>query len=88
MKNTLILCTLVLCLCAVSMHAQTNQSWAGFGLEGSVMVGNMIRHNSRFTGPLPERCYSADLNFIKQTYGQKDWQQRRNYPQLGLGLYY
>ncbi|PSK89013.1 acyloxyacyl hydrolase [Taibaiella chishuiensis] len=68
--------------------AQEQQSWKGFGIEGNVMMGKMIKHTARFTGTLPERSYSAELNFVKQCYGQKDWQQRRHNPQLGVGLYY
>lgn len=63
-------------------------AWSGFGIESNIMMGKMIRHSARFTGPLPEQCYSFELNLVKKTYGQKDWQQRRNYPQVGLGFYY
>lgn len=79
---------LLLCSQPILLSAQEAKPWSGFGIEGNVMIGKMIRHNARFTGPLPGHSYSVELNFIKQTYGQKDWQQRRNYPQVGVGLYY
>jgi hypothetical protein len=71
-----------------TLHAQQQQAWSGFGIESNVMIGKMIRHNARFTGPIPAQSYSFEINLLKKTYGQKDWQQRRNYPQLGLGFYY
>ncbi|WP_118973009.1 acyloxyacyl hydrolase [Taibaiella koreensis] len=79
---------LLLYLLPATLHAQENKAWSGFGVESNVMIGKMIRHSARFTGPLPGHSYSMELNFVKQTYGQKDWQQRRNYPLIGVGLYY
>lgn len=79
--------TLLLTLTCHILRAQ-QPAWSGFGIEANIMAGKMIRHSPRFTGALPAHSYSAELNFIKKTYGQKDWQQRRRYPQLGLGFYY
>lgn len=78
----------VLLLSTAALHAQQQPAWSGFGIESNIMVGRMLRHSPRFTGPLPDHSYSIELNFVKKTYGQKDWQQRRRYPQLGLGVYY
>lgn len=64
------------------------QAWSGFGIESNIMAGKMIKHTPKFTGPLPDHSYSFELNLVKKTFGQKDWQQRRNYPQIGLGFYY
>lgn len=88
MRSILMLCLLLQLLSSSRMQAQTQQAWAGFGIESNIMVGKMIRHNAKFTGPIPGRSYAFELNLVKQTYGQKDWQERRNYPQLGLGFYY
>jgi hypothetical protein len=74
--------------CHYTSHAQQPQAWSGFGIESNVMIGKMIKHSAKFTGPIPDHSYSVELNLIKKTYGQKDWQQRRHYPQLGLGFYY
>jgi len=67
---------------------QAQKPWSGFGIESNIMMGKMIRHTPNFTGPLPSQVYSFEINLIKQTYGQKEWHERRNYPQLGLGFYY
>jgi hypothetical protein len=66
--------------------AQQSPPWSGFGLEANAWFGKMIKHTANFTGPLPDHSYVFELNLIKKTYGQKDWQQRRNYPQIGLDL--
>ncbi len=68
--------------------AQQQPAWSGFGIESNVMIGKILKHNARFTGPIPDQSYSVEINLVKKTYGQKDWQQRRRYPQLGLGFYY
>jgi hypothetical protein len=65
-----------------------NEPWSGVGIEANVMYGKMIKHNARFTGPIPSSSYSAEINIFKKTYGQKEWHQRRNYPQIGVSLYY
>lgn len=63
-------------------------AWTGVGIETNFMVGKMIKHTENFSGTFPPQCYSFELNVVKKTYGQKDWQQRRHYPQVGVGLYY
>lgn len=78
---------IVFTLACSSLKAQ-QAAWSGFGIESNVMVGKIWKHNARFKGPLPDRSYSVELNFIKKTYGQKDWHQRRRYPQVGVGIYY
>jgi hypothetical protein len=81
------LCFLLLCLCT-KVRAQEQPAWSGFGIESNLMIGKMIRHTTNFTGPLPDHTYAFELNLIKKTFGQKDWQQRRHYPQIGVGFYY
>lgn len=66
--------------------AQQFLPWPGFGVEANAWVGKMIKHTASFTGPLPHHSYVIELNLVKKTYGQKDWEQRRNYPQIGLDL--
>lgn len=83
-----LLVTFLSLLIHCTSSAQQQQAWRGFGIESNVMIGKMIKHSAKFTGPIPDHSYSVELNLIKKTYGQKDWQQRRHYPQLGLGFYY
>jgi hypothetical protein len=79
--------TFIVC-CSLHASGQEQQGWKGLGIESNIMMGKMIRHTARFSGTLPDHSYSAELNLVKQYYGQKDWQQRRHNPQVGLGLYY
>ncbi len=78
---------LLLLLIQLPVRAQ-QPAWSGVGIESNVMIGKMFRHNKKFTGPIPSHSYSFELNIVKKTYGQKDWQQRRRYPQVGVGFYY
>ncbi len=81
--------TLLTFISLISFASRAQQhAWSGFGVESNVMVGKMIKHSVKITGPIPAQSYSFEINLIKKTYGQRDWQQRRNYPQLGLGFYY
>lgn len=68
--------------------AQENKPWSGFGVESNFMANRLIKHSSKFVGEMPDWGYSCELNFFKKTYGQKDWHIRRNYPQIGFGIYY
>lgn len=81
-------CAITLLLAFQANCYAQNAAWSGFGIESNVMINKMIRHSPKFTGPLPDQTYSVELNFVKKTFGQKEWQQRRNYPQLGIGIYY
>jgi len=87
MRNILFICCLFICIQSKTV-AQEQTAWNGFGIESNIMMGKMIRHTKSFTGPLPDHTYAFEMNFIKKTYGQKDWQKRRHYPQIGLGFYY
>lgn len=83
-----LLLLLIACNFCLNVKAQEQRDWSGFGIESNVMIGKIIRHTPRFTGTLPDHIYSFDINLIKKTRGQKDWQQRRHYPQIGIGFHY
>ncbi len=89
MRIGLFILSLVCCLNSpLCSRSQSNPAWSGFGIESNVVAGKMIKHTPKFTGPISDRIYAVSLNFFKQTYGQKDWQQRRNYPVIGFGIMY
>lgn len=67
---------------------QEHPKWSGTGVQADVWMGKIIRHTKKFTGPIPDQSYALQLNILKQTWGQKDWHQRRNFPQVGLGFIY
>lgn len=75
-------------VCATFSSFGQEQNWAGAGIEANFLLGKMIKHTAKFTGVLPKESYALQLNIVKQTYGQKDWQQRRNFPQIGVNLVY
>ena len=80
---------LIFCCCiAFPAVAQEQGALQGFGVEANMMVGRIVKHTRKFTAPIPSVSSALDLNFIWQTYGKKDWQQRRKYPLIGVGITY
>lgn len=73
-------------ICTTS-YAQQNNRLEGYGIEVNPTYGKIIKHNYIFP-PLPKQSYAIDINILKQTTGKKDWQLRRNYPLIGLGITY
>lgn len=78
----------IACMIPAAAPGQEHRNWDGCAAEVNLWYSKMIRHTSRFTGPLSRQSYVAELNIIKQTSGQKDWHIRRNYPVVGLGFIY
>jgi Lipid A 3-O-deacylase (PagL) len=70
------------------VHAQSEKSPGGFGVETNILAGKIVRHTVKFTSPIPDYSMAWDVNFVWQTYGKKTWHQRRNFPQIGLGTTY
>jgi hypothetical protein len=87
-RNTIAIFLFFMACRIIPANAQEAQKWEGTGIEVNAWAGKMIRHTKNLTGPLPDYSTALELNIIKQTYGQKAWQQRRNYPQVGLGFIY
>ncbi len=75
-------------LCTITVFAQDQNSAQGFGIEANVLSGKIIKHTVKFTAPIPASSNALDFNFVWQTYGRKDWQQRRNFPLIGIGVTY
>ena len=48
----------------------------------------MLRHTKKITAPLAKNTSTFELSFTKKFTGTRDWQLRRNYPELGLGVFY
>jgi hypothetical protein len=70
----------------VATAQSINRPWAGFGIDCHFMAGKVFKHEAKFTLPIPELTTGLDVNFVLQTYGKADWQQRRHYPKVGLAL--
>ncbi len=62
--------------------------WTGIGIETNLIAGKVIKHEAKFTLPIPALSTGLDVNLVYKTYGKKAWQQRRHYPGLGLGFTY
>ncbi|MBC7554434.1 MAG: acyloxyacyl hydrolase [Taibaiella sp.] len=67
---------------------QDNKPGTGSCFEANVFTGKVIKHTSKFHLPIPELSTGIDINIARQTYGRKDWEQRRRYPFIGIGITY
>jgi hypothetical protein len=67
---------------------QENKPWAGFCFDVNAFEGKVYKHTEKFRLPVPDRSTGIDLNFQWKTYGKKDWEQRTNYPVLGIAVAY
>jgi hypothetical protein len=50
------------------------------------MGGKVLKHTENFHAPVPDFSSVFEVNFVQQTYGKNDWEQRRHYPIIGVGL--
>lgn len=58
------------------------------GIESNFIAAKIIRHTPDFAAPIPNISTAYEFNFVQQTYGTKDWQQRRKFPLVGFGFTY
>ena len=79
---------IVFTLYVLTIRAQENRPWAGFGIEANYIAGRAFKHTKSIKADFPESSPAFDINFVMQTHGTKDWQQRRKYPVIGLGMTY
>jgi len=54
-----------------------------YSLETSYHFGRIIPHNSKFKAPVHDFTHTFELSFYKQTLGEKAWQRKLHYPELG-----
>lgn len=79
---------LFMLLAPILALAQLNEPGAGFCIDANYLSGKVIKHSPNFKLPIPDHSSAIDLNFQWKTTGSKDWQQRRRYPTVGIGLFY
>jgi len=70
------------------LHAQDAPSLQGSGIEANFLAGKIIKHTVKFKAPIPPISTALDMNILWQTYGKKEWHQRRHFPLLGVGITY
>lgn len=71
----------------MNISAQSGDWLAGYGVEVNPFFGKVLKHNYIFP-PVPKSSFAVDINILKQTDGRKEWQARRNYPLVGVGITY
>ncbi len=78
----------ILSVTCIAAQAQVENAWTGIGIENNEMVGKVFKHTPKFRLPIPEVSSAYELNVVFKTHGTKEWQQRRRFPVLGVGLMY
>lgn len=68
--------------------AQDQRPLPGFCVDANVFGGKVIKHTEKFHLPVPQLTTGIDINFQWKTYGKKEWEQRRRYPTIGIGIAY
>lgn len=74
--------------CGMTHAQEQDKQESGFGVEANFIAGRIVKHTVKFTAPIPPLTTAMDVNFLWKTTGKKGWQQRRRYPQVGLGITY
>lgn len=59
-----------------------------FELEPVLKYGKILKHTVNFKPEIEHPSYTAELNFIWQSKGDKEWQRMLNYPAWGLATGY
>lgn len=54
-----------------------------YSIEANYQFGKIIPHNNKFTTPITGYTHAIELSFYKQTLGEKAWQRKLKYPELG-----
>jgi hypothetical protein len=54
-----------------------------YSIEANYQFGRIIPHNNKFKAPVTGFTNSGELSFYKQTLGEKAWQRKLHYPELG-----
>ncbi len=80
--------SLLLILSPFFAFAQEPASLKGWGVEANLFEGKVIKHTVKFHLPIPEMSTGLDINLAYHSYGRKEWEERRGYPFLGIGITY
>ena len=73
---------------AFTGFAQSQTKWSGTAIEVNVRAGKVLKHTNKFLAPIPELTTAYEVNVMQQTYGKREWHQRRKYPRVGVGMTY
>lgn len=74
-------CGLLLIFCYASYFLAAQK---GLSIESTFHFGVVTKHSPELTFDVKGPTIGADVNFKFQTYGSKDWQQWRKFPQFGI----
>lgn len=79
----------LLILCLFLATKTQAQQWKSWGVELSTQAGKIIKHKGgEMEYENSNLSLGWDLNFKYQTYGKKDWERVRRFPELGVAFKY
>lgn len=73
-------------VCCASCYAQDKTNTSYFDVN--YFKGHIAEHNKTLLHLIKDRPEGVILSWNKQTYGNKDWEQRFNYPDYGASFVY
>lgn len=85
-----ILLVIILCLASASYAQKFNPNEhynPKMNVSGSYYWGIIFKHSSKFLPDVTQRSHGFELAFSKVTKGNKDWQKKLNYPEIGGALF-
>lgn len=65
---------------------QLKEEASSFGVSGSFHQGAILPHRKMVSEIVGKATKSVEVSFYKNTFGKKVWQQKHNYPRLGLSF--
>ena len=87
MKQTILFLILCLALASYAQKFNPNEHYnPKMNISGSYYCGVIFKHSSKFIPEITERSHGFELAFSRVTKGDKDWQKKMNYPEMGAAL--
>ena len=81
-KQLIVFCFLLLNF-SVSKADERFGAVGKFSIETNYQFGRIIPHNKKFKAPVTDFTHSLEISFYKQTMGEKAWQRKLHYPEIG-----
>lgn len=77
----------VLVVCGLYSHGQkyspNEYDHPNMNISGSYYYGTIIKHSTKFIPDVTEKSHAFELAVSKVTKGEKAWQRKLNYPEIG-----
>lgn len=87
MKKVFLFCFLSLVLGLNAQKFQINQEYSPkLNVSGTYYWGIILKHSTKFNPDVTQKSHGFELAISKVTKGEKEWQRKLNYPEVGGAL--